>query len=73
MIRLIKTKDEGNVYGFDFIDILQFNYDGKGTALARVGSDSRNWEIVSYSDLDLENILGLNEDEHPICYRVEII
>ncbi len=32
-------KKENNILGFDIIEILQFNYDGKGTALALADGD----------------------------------
>lgn len=30
-----KIKDEGNVIGYDLIEIIKFNYDGKGSALVK--------------------------------------
>ena len=34
-----KTEAEGNVLGHDKIEIVEFNYDGKGSALVRWDSD----------------------------------
>jgi len=35
IIVLKKINDNGNAYGFDKIEILQFNYDAKGGAIIR--------------------------------------
>ncbi len=50
-----KIKDEGNVYGFDLIEIIKFNYDGKGSALVKedgaLGSIHRNdLDIIMLGD-----------------------
>lgn len=50
-----KIKDEGNVYGFDLIEIIKFNYDGKGSALIKedgeLGSIHRNdLDIIMLGD-----------------------
>jgi len=41
-----------NIYGFETIEIIQFNYDGKGGSLAICDG-----ELSSYNLLDTENII----------------
>ena len=38
-LTLRKTNAEGNVYGFDTIEFLEFNFDGRGDALVRLDGD----------------------------------
>ena len=47
-----KIKDEGNVYGFDLIEIIKFNYDGKGSALIK-----EDGELGSIHPNDLDIIM----------------
>ena len=49
---LKKIKDENNVIGFDIIEIIQFNYDGKGGALVK-----NDGILDSYVLIDLDYIL----------------
>lgn len=51
---LEKIADEGNVYGHDTIEILVFNYDGKGGAIVRYDGKE---EIDSLSGADLDYVL----------------
>jgi len=47
-----KVTDEGNVYGYEIIEIIQFNYDGKGSAITKVDG-----ELDSYNLIDLNTIM----------------
>lgn len=42
-----KTKDDGNVLGFEIIEILQFNYDGKGSAIVKNDGELMTYKLVS--------------------------
>ena len=52
LIRLKKTRAPDNVYGHDQIEVLHFNYDGKGGAIVRYGK-GRDLESIAKGDLDL--------------------
>lgn len=47
-----KIKDEGNSYGFDLIEIIKFNYDGEGSAIAK-----EDGELCSIHPNDLDIIM----------------
>jgi len=47
-----KTEAEGNVLGHDKIEIVEFNYDGNGSALVRWDSDP-DLDSLGGEDLDL--------------------
>ena len=51
---LEKITDEGNVFGHDTIEILVFNYDGKGGAIVRYDGEQ---EIVRLFGVDLDHVL----------------
>lgn len=34
-----KVTDEGNVYGYELIEIIQFNYNGSGSAIAKLDGE----------------------------------
>lgn len=51
-LTLRKIRDDGNFIGFDTIEIVQFNFDAQGGALALVDG-----ELELYSGDDLEHIL----------------
>ena len=45
-----KIRDEGNVYGFEVIEILGFNYDGEGSSIGKFDGDLQSIHI---NDLEL--------------------
>ena len=57
LLILLKTSDDGNAYGFECIEVLQFNYDGQGSALVRMDG-----ELDSLHPNDLDYVLHGNED-----------
>ena len=57
LLIFLKTSDDGNVYGFECIEVLYFNYDGEGSALVRMDG-----EIDSLHPNDLDYILHGDED-----------
>jgi hypothetical protein len=59
-----KIKDEGNAWGYKVIEILMFNYDGKGGALVR-----NDGELGSYVLSDVHGIL-FGGDDGEKCYEV---
>jgi hypothetical protein len=50
-------------YGWHEIHFIQFNFDGKGAALAICYGDDMETHISSYSGVDLEILLGWDERE----------
>jgi len=50
MMKFKKIRDEGNVYGFEVIEILEFNYDGEGSAIGKFDGDLQSIHI---NDLEL--------------------
>ena len=50
MMKFDKIRDEGNVYGFEVIEILGFNYDGEGSAIGEFDGDLQSIHI---NDLEL--------------------
>jgi hypothetical protein len=60
------TSDEPNVYGYETIRILVFNFDGRGTALV---SYDDNAELDSISGADLDYILLGNPGSGHRWYR----
>lgn len=65
-LSFVKTTDEGNPYGYDRIDVLVFNYDGGGSALAF--SDG---ELDSYAECDISTIMLGNPYTGDRYYEVE--
>lgn len=63
ILTLIKNTDEealeANVYGYEKIHFLQFNFDGKGSALVTHDDDPK---LDSYCAIDVSHILFGNED-----------
>jgi hypothetical protein len=51
-MKLKKVSDEGNAYGFETIEIIKFNYDGKGGAICICDG-----EMMSFMIIDLDFIL----------------
>ncbi len=51
IMTLRKTRAKGNPYGYALIEILVFNYDGKGGAVIRWGRND-DPEFLSGDDLD---------------------
>lgn len=45
-----KIRDEDNVYGFDIIEILKFNYDGEGSAIGKFDGEL---ESIHVNDLEI--------------------
>lgn len=71
LIRFVRTTEEDNVYGANIYEVIQFNFDGKGSALINVKNDGEKDYLTEFVNNDLVNMMGLNEDEHPVCYEVE--
>ncbi len=71
MIRFVRITEEDNVYGDEVYEIIQFNFDGKGSALIKVKNDGKKDELIEFGNIDLVNMMGLNEDEHPKCYDMQ--
>lgn len=57
LLKLIKTELPNNPYGFNIIEFIAFNYDGKGHALIRADG-----EIMFLHKADLDVILMLEEE-----------
>ncbi len=51
IVSLKKVSDEGNAYGFEFVHILAFNYDGKGGTIVR-HDDEQELDYCHGNDLD---------------------
>ena len=51
----------GDNIGYDALEVIAFNYDGKGSALFRTYSNG-HISINAYSDSDLDYILGFGEE-----------
>ncbi len=62
-LTLIKIEDKNNLVEHDKVEILEFNYDGKGRALAFISN-----KMVSMSDIDIDSFF--NDDKPPI-YRIQ--
>ncbi len=71
MIRFVKTTDKDNVYGDEVYEIIQFNFDGDGSALMIAKNDGKEDVLIEYGHNDLLCMMGLNEDEHPVCYKIQ--
>ncbi len=71
MIRFVRTTEEDNVYGDEVYEIIQFNFDGKGSALIKVINKLKDDELIEFAVEDLRCMMGLNEDAHPICYKMQ--
>lgn len=71
MIRFVKTTDKDNVYGDEVYEIIQFNFDGEGSALIIAKNDGKKDVLIEYGKNDLINMMGLNEDAHPVCYQID--
>ena len=52
LLSFVKITDEGNPYGYDRIDVVAFNYDNRGSALAL--SDG---QFDSYAECDISTIM----------------
>ena len=63
-MKLKKISDEGNDYGYDIIEILQFNYDGQGNAIAKF--DGR-LDFLAQTDLDM---ILFGNDEGYQTYKI---
>ncbi len=70
MIRFVRTTEEDNVYGDEVYEIIQFNFDGKGSALAIAKNDGEKDVLMEFGKEDLYCMIGLNENAHPICYEI---
>ncbi len=47
-----KCSDVGNVYEFDIIEFIEFNYDGKGSAIVK-----NDGELMTYKLVDVNQIM----------------
>lgn len=47
-----KCLDSGNIYEFDIIEFIQFNYDGKGSAIVK-----NDGELMTYKLVDVNQIM----------------
>jgi len=52
IMKFKKVTDDDNVFGFDIIEFIQFNYDGDGTALALCDG-----ELTSFHKNDVGEII----------------
>ena len=71
MIRFVKTTDKDNVYGDEVYEIIQFNFDGEGSALIEIKNKGKENELIEFGKEDLLCMMGLNENAHPICYKMQ--
>jgi hypothetical protein len=51
VLTLLKVRDDGNIYGWDRIHILHFNFDGNGAALVRY-DDEQDLNRLEPGDLE---------------------
>ena len=65
----VKTEvnQEENFLGWEKIEIIEFNYDGKGTALSKDYSDDGSFTFGEYSAEDPNGLRFLLWDE---CYKL---
>lgn len=56
-----------NILGFEFIDVLQFNYDNQGTALAYARSENDEYTLT-IAEPELSETL-LNDEFYKIQYE----
>lgn len=59
-------KTKKNIYDFETIEVLQFNYDGQGTAIVL-----NDGELDMYAVKDIENIIFGDESRGRHYERVE--
>ena len=72
MLRMRKTSDEENPIGYDFVDVISFNYDSKGSALCRCSNLNDNDSDLSvFNGVDLDIVLGMGESKQ--CYEPVLI
>lgn len=67
-MRILPNPESHNFYGFKRVDVIQFNYDGKGSALLRI--DNRN-ELEAFYGEDLYMILMGDPSSGVRWYRPE--
>lgn len=66
-MKFVKVSDEGNAHGWDVIEFLQFNYDGKGSAIARrrmCRFKNEEWDYSDYGIGDIMDIIDTTSDYH---------
>jgi predicted alpha/beta hydrolase len=63
-MKFVKVSDEGNAHGWDVIEFLQFNYDGKGSAIARRRMKNEEWDYSDYGIGDIMDIIDTTSDYH---------
>ena len=51
ILTLKKTTEEDNPYGYDCIEFLVFNYDGKGGALTRCDGEFRGYVLADVDQI----------------------
>jgi hypothetical protein len=59
-------KKKDNVYGYDVIEVIAFNYDGKGSALTFADGD-----LMSFAQVDIETIMMGDGGDGTTHYKLD--